>query len=171
MLNFITKILVGAAVALTATVTVAVVIDEKNKKKYAELGASEAPEEDINDRSIKAKIKRAAKRMVEFVIDHQRELTAISLVIGMADAFVQLNTHLPSKGTGIKKQNTKVVTPAPAPVVNDGPACYGGVLEWGEPGKDFEGSAFVEVLEEDRDAFVNLLGTTNKNAKITWEVL
>lgn len=169
MLNLITKILVGAAVALTATVTVAVVIDEKNKKKYAELGASEAPEDDTNDQSIKEKIKRAAKRMVEFVIDHQRELTAISLVIGLADAFVQLNTHLPSKGTGIKKQKTKTVALSSVkvpeqPVVNNDPVIMNGPVTWtNESGEHY---IWIDTTEDDLAAFMDAFKPANATYKM-----
>jgi len=179
MLNLITKALVGVAIGVTATIAVATVIEEKNKKKYAEVGKT--PEEvkeiltgeiDPNDKKISTRIRRAARKMVDFITDHQREIAAVTAIIGLADAFVTFNKHKSgTSGVGFKKQKTKVIAPAPAPVVNNDPTCWGGVLEWADPGKEMEGSAFVEVLEEDRENFINLLSTTGKNCNVKWEVL
>lgn len=86
------KLLIGA-LAVVAAAVVAVVIN-KSKTKYAKVQSSDTEEERAEDSEAKKKIAIAAKKMVEWIINHKDYIEAATLVVGLAAKVITLRNKV-----------------------------------------------------------------------------
>jgi len=96
------KILIGALVGL-GVMAIGYLLSNKEKNYISVNGEQTSEEDEKEDITVKEKIKAAANRMVNWVITHKDHIEAVSLVLGMIAAGIDVSNKVKAGRNAVAK--------------------------------------------------------------------